>query len=224
MNAFESGLVAVADRPECELSIKCVKDNMKKSINHLDSEGAEEWLNEILRSLKTYGTGQIPSADFNRRCVAAVTGALDVARMREHRQRLANTPGSLAEHFQALARLAEVKSDSVFKILGIARADEPDITSARGMAQLSRHLGLSQTEAILRLRCGYAQLNGVRLPTEWQGAPLPARGRQGIVSTFNIDAASKTLRRVEADYEPKRRAELNAAVNVFAEVYERETP
>lgn len=143
--------------------------------------------------------------------------------MQQYRPDMVDTPGSLLEHYKALAQLAGVSLDNVFRALGITPADAPDATSAHGLAFLARQLGLVRDEALLRLRWGFARLTGGLSPAEWLPAAVPVRGRHATSAASKANDLEQALRRCEADYSPAQRAQLRAAINCFAQVYGQET-
>ena len=164
---------------------------------------------------------ETPSPEFHARCQTAALGALDVLKMRSHRAQLASRPGSLLEHFEALARQAGVSLDQVFPALGLARAEASDAATARGLARLARQLGLAHDEAARRLRWGFAKLAGLALPSAGDASPLPVRARRARGTVRRQDAVELALRRGEAAYPAARRAELLAAINAMSEEYSR---
>jgi hypothetical protein len=195
---------------------------MKTALN--DHQPSSDWLEQALQAHLTAKTKPAPPAspEFRARCRTAALGALDVLKMQQHRQQLAPTAGSLIEHFEALARLANVKLDAAFQTLGITCVDATDAACARGLALLAQHLGLACDEVVLRVRWGVAQLTGVVAPTEWPGTLILARPRRGAGSEGQTRAKrslNRTLLDCEKNYSPARRAELRAALNAVAEVY-----
>ena len=163
---------------------------------------------------------EAPTVDLRERCRVAALGALDVLRMQEHRPELTASPGSLLEHFQALARLAGVSLDNTFRSLGITCGDAPDVASAHGLAFLARQLGLARDEALLRLRWGFARVVCGASTGEWLPQPLPVRGRHATGAVAKMSGVEEVLHRCEAQYNATRRAELRAALNSFTEAYD----
>jgi hypothetical protein len=198
---------------------------MKTPLN--DHQPSPDWLEQAVQAHLAAQAGTPPPAspEFRARCRTAGLAALDVLKMQRHRPELAATPGSLIDHFQALARLAGVKLDGVLQTLGIPRTDMTDAASVHGLALLAQHLGLAGDEAVLRVRWGMAQLAGLVGPADWPDAPEPVRERRKPVSSGQPRAEhslTQTLLDCESNYTPARRAELRAALNAVAEVYEME--
>jgi hypothetical protein len=188
-----------------------------------NNDSSDVLLDEALNERFGVSENEGPSLEFRQRCRAAAFGALDVLKMQQHRPDMVDTPGSLLEHYKALARLAGVCLDNVFRALGITPADIPDAASAQGLAFLARQLGLAREEALLRLRWGFARLAGGVSPAAWLPVPVPVRGRHATSTVSKANDLEKALRQCEANYSPARRAELRAAINCFAQVYGQET-
>lgn len=198
---------------------------MKTPLN--DHQPSPDWLEQAVQAhLATKAKPAPPaSPEFRARCRTAALGALEVLKMQQHRQQLTDVPGSLVEYFEALARLAGVKLDTAFQTLGISRTGTPDVASSRGLALLAQHLGLACDEVVLRARWGVAQLAGAVVPTDWPGALALARTRRGPGSAGQTRAKrslNQALLDCEKNYGPARRAELRAALNAVAEVYEQD--
>jgi hypothetical protein len=173
-----------------------------------------EWLGETLNEYFASPPAasplwQNPSPEFLERCRTAGSRALDLARMRRQRSKLAAVLTPLAEHFRGLAQLAGVRIDGVFASLGIARAEAPDRTSAARLGRLAQALGLSGGETELRLRLGFAM--GSRSPASaWLAAELfPAVARRGGESS--APRLEARLRECEAGYSAARGTRLRHA-------------
>jgi hypothetical protein len=194
---------------------------MKTPIN--DHEPPPDWVEQAVQAhLATRLKLPEPSPEFRSRCRVAALGAFDVLKMQQHRQQLARAPGSLCEHFEALARAAGVKLEGVFKALGIAAANTLDAANVRGLAQLAQHLGLACEEVVLRVRWEVAQLAGMAPAEAWAGANTsgPARRRAGSSGhTKNPSSTHNALLVCERSYHPARRAQLRAALAAVEEVY-----
>jgi len=189
-----------------------------------DQQPSPDWLEQAVQAHLAAKANPVPPAspEFRARCRTAALGALDVLKMQQHRQQLAEAHGSLLDHFEALARLAGVKLDAAFQTLGVTRAETPDVTSTRALALLAQHLGLACDEVVLRVRWGVAQLADAVVPAEWPDALVLARTRRGAGSAGQTRAKrslNQTLLDCERNYSPARRAELRAALNAVAEVY-----
>lgn len=186
-----------------------------------DHQPSPDWLDQAVRAHLAANAKPVPPAspEFRARCRTAALGALDVLKMQQHRRQFVDKPGSLVEHFEALACLAGVKLDAAFQTLGIAREDKSDVTSVRGLALLAQHLGLTCDEVVLRVRWGVAQLAGAVLPAEWPGEQVPSRASRKAGSAAQPRSLNQSLLDCEENFSPARRAELRAALNAVAEVY-----
>jgi len=194
--------------------------NMNNSLNN--HQPTPDWLDQAVREYQATKSNPDPPAspEFLGRCRTAALGALEVLKMQQHREQLAPTPGSLVEHFKALAVLAGVKLDAAYQTLGITQLDAPEVANTRGLVLLAQHLGLACDEVVLRLRWGIAQLAGAVLPTVWSGTPV--RARRGTDNARQIRVAPSlnlALLDCEKNYSPARRAELRDALNTVTEVY-----
>ena len=179
-------------------------------------EPPREWLDAALR--EHFASGQ-PSETYLERCRSAALGALDVLKMQQHREALASQPGSLVEHIRSLAEQAGVKLQSVLQTLGVAAESDSNAASAFGWAQLAQIIGLDREETALRLRLGFARVAGVVGLEDWPDTEL-VRAREEVEPTRKARSLAETLRHAEAGYSPQRRAELRAALNAVAKVYD----
>jgi hypothetical protein len=188
-----------------------------------DHKPSLDWVEQVVQAhLAVSLKPPEPSPEFRSRCRAAALGAFDVLKMRQHRKRLAGAPGSLREHFEALARAAGVKLEAVFKALDIVCADTVDAANVRSLAQLAQHLGLACEEVVLRVRWEVAQSAGTAPVAAWVGAKAfgPARRRAGSSGQIKApSSAHNALLVCERNYRPSRRAQLRAALAAVEEVY-----
>jgi hypothetical protein len=183
----------------------------------------EGWLTEVLQDYFAPDVGALesPSVDFPARCREAALRGLEIARMHRERRKIEGTIGSLRDHLAALARLAGVRLDEVLIYLGVKNAEEPDPSSAYGLARLAQMLGMNRSEASLRMRIGFAVEAPSSGSRQLATAIEPALARDSERKALQIEPL---LLACEAAYDEDRREMVGQAIAaldvIFATVEE----
>jgi hypothetical protein len=160
-----------------------------------------------------------PSPEFAKRCHAAAWRALEVARMRRERPKIAHIVASLRDHFASLARLAGVRIGEVYAYLTVRETDEFGSESIRGMARLAHLVGMEREETTLRLRVGFALASRTRESQSLADALGPACAHRADAPDAATPSIAPLLSACELGYDAARREQIEQAIAVSASVF-----
>ncbi len=169
--------------------------------------GNHDWMTEVMDSAKV-------SPDFRERCERAALLALDIARLRDERERVGFVALPFRAYLEGLGKIAGVSLAPLLTWFGI---EDLSATATPGsLARLARELGLSAREAVVLLRVTTSERLG--------GAPillLAARRRGGGPPANALDECDRALRQVESEYPPDVQAGIRHLESEVGQEYER---
>ena len=169
----------------------------------------EHWLVQVMDSAKV-------SPGFRERCENAALLALDIAKMRDEKQRVGFVALSFRAYLEGLGKIAGVSLAPILVWFGIPDLEAVPASAAAALAGLTRELDISAREAFALMRVSVAERLGV--------APVPllaARRRSGGPSVDPLEECERTLKQIESDYPAEVQGEITRMQSAIASRYER---
>ncbi|HMG73128.1 MAG TPA: hypothetical protein VK582_06460 [Pyrinomonadaceae bacterium] len=179
-----------------------------------------EWVLSILTLFES-STAENAKSDktpidemFTKRCAGAAELALNLAKLRQERQRVGFVPLSATDYIRRLIELVDIPESPILSWLQSEDFSLDDPKSANAFARLAQRVGISLREALVHLRISFAAQRGSPVPI------LLARTRSSSPHLTPIESSEVLLREIESGYDVADLRQLRAIEQELTASYE----